>query len=489
MASIKTVRRRLAIWSARTVSLAAMAATAAAAAQTAATQPGSTQPSATAPAAADPAAAAAAVVGRVDELVAKLSDPTYLVRKRATDALERLGEPAEPVLRERIARPDLPPDARTAIEVLLKQAGERRRIGASLVTVDLKQAEPLEAVGAVLKQAGLGMAAETEKLLRAKAGQKVDVRLDREPFWAALRKVAADAGVAFAGLELAEFRVSLVAAGGAGGDGAGGGGGANSLAPPAASDGPFLLTVGRVEVTVRKVVDFAARRHPNNAILNAAAAASPPVRVSVSAWAEPRVKPAAWVVEGVTECKTDTGKTLTASTYYYSRNNKVNDASTTFLSIAGDTAGAKALAKLTVRGKFVLQYKSEPLVVDDVQNGVKELGRTVAGHRVIVRSVAKQSEDTWSYEVSIFRDGRSPQEWLVLQQVLDRDACRLEDAAGKPLQPRGGGSSLGADEIKVSGTVSRAGGAGEPRRLRWELPGKLETLPATFEFTDVPLPQ
>ena len=414
---------------------------------------------------------------KVNTLIDRLADPDWKARKRATDELERLGEPAEPALKESLARKDLLPDARTAIEVLLRQAADRKRSGATLVTLEMKQVEPLKAITAILEQGNLGLTPEAKELLSQLSSAKVDVQLDRQPLWSALAKVGKDAGVGFTGLN--ESNVAMAALSDPNG-------GTDKIAGPAADDGPFALCIQRVEVTIRKVKDFAGvRGGGGNPMANAFV--SPPVRLSVAAWAEPRVKPGAWMLDAIPECTTDKGKTLNAQIYSYGRNAKTNDGSSTYVTISGDTEGAKLITQMTVKARFVLNWNTETFEVDNCQ-AANELTKIVGGNRVVLKSMKKIANDNWTYEVVIHRDNRTPEDWTALQQIVDRAGCRVVDADGKALQQRGSGSSWGGDELRINGTLAQVNGAGEPKKLTWELPGKIEMLPATFTYKNIPLP-
>lgn len=433
-----------------------------------ATLPATSPSSATA---VDPAAAE-----KVNALIDKLADPDWKNRKKAADELERLGEAADPALRESLARKDLLPDARTTIEVLLKQAAERKRTGATLVTLDLDQVEPLKAIAAILGEGDLVLADESRELLAQKSSMKIDVRLDRQPLFSALAKVGKDVGVGFTGLN--DSRVVLAPLDSRAGD---------RVAGPSADEGPFVLCVQRIEQTIRKVRDFAGvRGGGGNPMLNAFT--SPPLRVSVAAWAEPRIKPGVWMLDSLSDCTTDKGKALTGQLYSYGRNARTNDGSSTFITLTGDTEGATEIVAMTVKARFVLNWNTEVFEVDNLQAG-QEVTKVIAGTRVVLQNLRKvNNTDTWSFEVVIHRDNRAPEDWAALQQIVDRQGCRVVDKDGKALQQRGSGSSWGGNELRVNGTVSQANGAGEPKKLTWELPGKIETLPATFIYKNIPLP-
>jgi hypothetical protein len=206
----------------------------------------------------------------------------------------------------------------------------------------------------------------------------------------------------------------------------------------------------------------------------------------VSAWAEPRVKPGVWMLDSLSDCVTDKGKTLTGQLYSYGRNAKTNDGSSTYITLTGDTEGATQLTSMTVKARFVLNWNPETFEADNVQVG-QEVSKVVGGSRVVLQNLRKVNDDLWSFEVVIHRDNRSQEDWAALQQIVDRQGCKVVDKDGKALQTRGSGSSWGGNELRINGTYSQAG-AGEPKKITWELPGKIETIPATFTYKHIPLP-
>lgn len=412
----------------------------------------------------------------VRSLIEFLSHPDWKERKRATDELERLGEPAEPALRAALLDHNLPPNSRTAIEVLLKLSTERRRTGPTLVTLNLSDAEPLKALTAILEQGDLQLTADAKELLASRSATKLNVALDREPLLATLARVGGDAGVGFTGLDDGKVALAPLKSDA----------GVSGAAGPVATDGPFALCVQRIERTTRRVQDFAAvRGGAANPMANAFS--GPPLRLAIAAWGEPRLKPGVWLVEAVSECTTDSGKSLTSQYYGYGRNPKTNDGSTQYLTMSGDADGAKSLSKLVVNARFVLNSSTEMFEIDNCLDA-NNVTKTIGGVRVVYKGMKKVGDDTWSYEVTIHRDDRTQEDWSTLQQIVDRSGCRIHDAEGKPLQQRGSGSSWGGNELRINGTVGRLNGGGDPKKLTWELPSKFESLSAKFSYKDIPLP-
>src|ERR1051325_4279953 len=105
-------------------------------------------------------------------------------------------------------------------------------------------------------------------------------------------------------------------------------------------------------------------------------------------------------------------------------------------------------------------------------NAVQMLGN----YRAEIKHVGKVAENTYSYDVSVFRDGHDVNEWLAFCQEVQQPG--LVDAAGASLRFNGGSSSNGPTELSYKYTfiAPQRGGVktGEPDKLVWTYPVKIE---------------
>ena len=434
------------------------------------------------PAAAAPAAAAASSQPatqpdpqRVDALVAQLGDEDAKLRARASDELAAMAEGVEGQLKAVQGRVT-DPQIRSALDTLLFNIQHARENGPSLVTMKRAAAPLGDVLDVLAKQGGIEFGADFPHGERP----PIDVDFQRAPLWQALLDVCGKSGLAFRSIEGNRVLLDSVAQG--------------TVATPAAASGPFLVTVARVELNISKAVNFGGLK-PMNIRTNAAAA--PPCRLYLFAWSEPRLRTVRWSVDGVdaiAECVTDTGERLRAiaGMRVAGASGRVNSRSETQLILTAPEKPATKIARMKLIARFIIQGGVEQLELDNPL-AVKNHAADVAGMSVLIRSVNKMTDDQYSYEVVIRRGSRNPAEWPVLSGMLMQYPCKLLDAEGNTLSPRGGSSSSAPNEVTQTMTVSRAGfgagpKAGEPVKLVWELPSDLEQRVVPLEFRDIPLP-
>ena len=459
-------------------------------------------PAATAEAKTDHTDAAAGVEARVRALAARLGADEAAERERAQAELSSIGRDAEPHLR-RLLEADPPPDleTRTRIRAVLDATEQDRRTGATPVTLRLAGVSPHEAFAAFAKQAGIGLADGTDRMLLDQAGQQIDVDLAGVPMWQALSKLSAQCNLAFHEID-AEGRLVLERPA------------ADEVRAPFASDGPFAITISRVETTATRAVDFTGRR-PMNA--DPKANRPPSFRLFANAWAEPRLRPLLWQLEGLQPEFAARPGAQPADANAAPANDDgagpprppvpgvpfgmlggggpVNAPGDARLELPAEGANnARALRRLTLTARFVLE-RGERQKVDlpDVLN-VKEHQQLVLGVPVVINGVSHAGGDEYSLRYTARRDRRQMQQWQLFYSILDRFPPRVVDAEGRALMPRGSSSTFGGDEFTRTATVSTrpfgraAGAVGPPARLAWEYPGDIEQVPVKLVFEDVPLP-
>lgn len=422
-----------------------------------------------------PAATQPSTRPSVSDLVSQLSSLDWRERRRAGEALSALGPAAEGELRTLADAGHLSGEARASVERLLRDFQEKRRVGATLVTLQGHAVPAAHAIENILAQAKLGLAPGAKALVQD--ARPIDVDLDHVPVWDALIDLCERCGVAFYSINEGGL-VDVVKPD------------ADHPAPPVATSGPFIMTVARVVTVTKRSEDFAAVR-PTNGIMNHERGLEP-CRIYVYAWAEPRLKPLRWVFESVEVGRTDKGQTLTvdaATKRDLWGGGTINQKRDSSIVLDGPFEGARKLRSLRVSARFALELDRQHLEIPDVlnvHNGVYNLG----GYRLNLKGVNKVVEGKYGYEYSLFRDGGNPADWQVIETTV---TARLLDAQGRPLNMQGGSSMYNPNEIRNTQTVIVAAGAGnktgEPARLVFDLPSKFEHRPAVFEFKDLPLPR
>lgn len=137
-------------------------------------------------------------------------------------------------------------------------------------------------------------------------------------------------------------------------------------------------------------------------------------------WGEPRVKPLSWSVDSVDECIADTGDALTPDRRGMGAlvTGRLNTRNDTQLILRGPIEKAKQIAKLRMTATFLLEQQRESLDVPNVltvHNATYQLG----GFRVVIKDVNKMVEGRYAYELTVFRDGKSPKEWNHMHSLMN----------------------------------------------------------------------
>lgn len=445
----------------------AESATSASALATPATTPAATMPSTA------PATTQRAIADKVAALIPRLSDPDFRVRDRATVDLVMLGEDADPLLKAALAREDLSAAARTGIEVVLSQSAEQRRIGPTLVAVPPKGDSAFEAISAVLGRGKLTLSDSAAKALRARPDRRsTPGPAGPESMWAAALRLIADAGMAVQ--SVAKDQVHLVPA--------------DKRPAITAANGPFFVTIGRVETNIRRIQAFPG---PMPANANMDEWSAPPCKLCVFPFAEPRLQTTMWIVQSA-EVTTDDAKTLTLINSGTS--GRVNQQTETQIRFRGELAASRSLARVELKALMVRRTEDEHIESENPL-AVKDQTKVVGGYHATIKQVVKLSDGEYEYKLAIQRDHLTPAEWQCLMAMIDSSSFRLLDEAGKPLMGEGGGTSTSGSEWSCNYRVTRGFGApangpfpiGEPKKLVWDLPKHFEMLPATFVFQNIPL--
>ena len=416
---------------------------------------------------------------RVDALVAQLGDDEPKVRARANEALNRLGDGVEAHLKSaRASTSD--PQIQTALDSLLFNIDHARTNGPTLITMKQRAAPLAEVLDGLAMQGGIEFGSGVESLIADSSRETIDVDFQRTPLWQALLDVCGRSGLAFRAIEGNRVLLDRVPK--------------DAHATPAATSGPFLVTVARVEVNISRAVDFGGLK-PMNVRTNAAAA--PPCRLYLFAWSEPRLRTIRWSIDGadaIAECVTDTGENLGAisGVRMSGASGRVNTRNETQLILAAPAKPAARIARMRLNARFIIQGGVERLELDNPL-ALKNHAADVAGLSVLIKGVNKVTDDQYSYEIVTRRGARSPEEWTLLSALLMQYPCKLLDAGGNALNARGGSTSSSRDEVTQTMNVTRApfgAGAklGEPVKLLWEMPSDLDQRVVPLEFRDIPLP-
>ena len=423
-----------------------------------------------------PAPHAAEPEADADALVRKLGDADWKAREKAADQLTRLGDQAESPLRKRLVEVK-DPEERSRVEGLLGAIERSRQNGPSLVTLRKTAATPKEVFAEIANQTGVEFAPGTDNLVQGVSAQSIDVDFDHVPLWQALLDVSRTCGLSFHSID-EKKKVALEAVNDA------------LSAPPAATAGPFLVTLNHIEINFSKGRAFAGRR-PNNVENNRFQ--KPACRMYLYAWGEPRLQPLLWFIDSVDECVTEGGNPGGAAPggRMSRASGQVNSPNETQFSLDLPRDAGGSIKRLKMTGRFVLGKGTQTLEIPNILS-VRDANYVLGGFRLKVVQVNKVVDGQYAYEMVAYRDGKPQADWDAFRMLVDRRGCRLVDAEGTALNFRGGGGSYGPDEFRItqSLTCEARGGkiAGEPVKLVWEFPTEVQQVRVSLEFCDIPLP-
>jgi hypothetical protein len=294
---------------------------------------------------------------------------------------------------------------------------------------------------------------------------RVTLACDGEPFWSCLRQICGQAKLGFvksardAPVQLAPINPNVP-------DG------------PWVVAGPFLLKVKRIERT--RHVEFDGPPDQN---------AKSGGRISLFAWAEPKMSRGSWSIEQVDELTTDQGPQPLGRGDFMG-GGRVGSANEGTMTFRADLKGSR-ITRLRATALFTVVGRTETLEVDRVlASGKTE--RMLGGFAFQLSDVNKVVGDQYAYTIEVTRGERSVDEFNAFRKVLEQSQPKLVDAAGQALWLRSGSGSYGPGKWTQTNQVTREAvkgvQVGEPARFVWEVPVETKTMRLPVEFRDLPLP-
>jgi hypothetical protein len=357
--------------------------------------------------------------------------------------------------------------AMLAISATAAAAGQAVDVeNGSRVTLQLKAVPPREAFEQLARQSGMLLRPYPPNLWDSRDWPVVDLSLQDVSFWTAVRELCdrTELSLQRIGLERDLFLMR----------------GANRPFAnyPSAEQGPFLVVAQTL--TRNHSVDLSRGRNFERRC-----------DIRLVLYAEPRIA----VVKGasratILEAEDENGLKLppinsgaadtlqTARTWMWTLNASIG---------LPETCGQR-IARL--KGDIRLQVQTQALAVEfeDVLNQ-KDVVRSAAGRRIILKEVRKAGTETYTVQVEIHRDPARPDEWNDIDLYA---TFRMEDAEGRSLTRRNPGRGAGGrgnlNLVMTFGQESWAGGAGEAAKLIWDMPLEIGEIRVPFEFVDLPLP-
>lgn len=442
--------------------------------------------------AADPSPAPA-----LDAQIAQLSSDDWRTRQKAVRFLVAAGEDALPRLRQAL-RQTRNGEIRARLEAAIGHIEEDRRVGATLVTLQLEGASPARAVEELSRAARGSIGLEPPDLARDRSLKPVSLNARKRPFWEVMQALSRQTGLEPTTLTRGGRETGF---GLACGDG-------TWADHPLVLAGPLLLRADRLTRT-----SGISLRDPGT---------SNEFSVSLTAFAEPKLR----VLDfsgGVTleEAVDDRGNSLVPP----SDNGVPANVEAFGNSRGGNTSHWELGATLhypknpgtrivRLKGSTTFEVQIRAAKLEVPIPGAKNVSRNLDGVQVWVKSADSQRAD-----IVVLRDNRPDPDWYRLRASLLATEARLLDDKGQVVGRSQGGVDIddnndgqaievrlrfaresgedGAGQGPGQGAPARdrrrPGGRGptqpEAVKLLWEFPVETREVVVPFEFRDLPIPR
>ncbi|MCY2951878.1 MAG: hypothetical protein NTU53_07855 [Planctomycetota bacterium] len=404
-----------------------------------------------------------------ERLIGELSSDSWQVRQKAQEGLVQLG-PEVGVRLRAVLRGTNDEEVRARVEAVLRQLEEMASTGASLVTLHMRGASPREVFAEISKQANTDLRPNPADLWESRVWPGVDVDIEGQPFWVAMKEVCDKVGVGLQSNGLAremtvtDRNMGMRMFG----------------QSPGAVSGAFLFTAANVNT--HRAVDL---NQPGNV--------SRVCSIQMLVFAEPKIR----VLQGsyvakIEQAVDEKGNSLVGVPRAVSES--MQPPSNWFwnlsVSLQPPAGVGQRIAKLKGTVRFIVQTRAEKAEVGDVI-GARNVTKVVGGKRFTLKGVRKQGE-LYVVQMTLYRSGWTANEWMLMYPY---NVFKLVDGKGNPLlrTSNAGGGGGGGDEANVNLTFRRqnwpgAEDGGEPAKLVWEIPIESKEMVVPFEFRDLPMP-
>lgn len=414
----------------------------------------------------------AALRDRVAQLVGRLASPQVEDRDAAEKALVALGAKALPALPDLTTITDAEQKQRLErVRDALNEAQEAQAFTASKVTIQGKGIRLTEALKQLQQQSGNLVTDQRELMGEEVTNPALDLDIVDQPFFAALDTICEAAGMQ-PSFYTGDGSIGILS-----------GIPVSDEAPGSSTKKDTIVYEGPFRIQFRQI---AATRD----LTTGMGAANAQFEV---AW-EPRLRPMLLELKSnEVEIVDDRGNAVTPSVAEESSSvvlRPENPAAEINLNMNASDRQAQKLATLKVTAQLTMPAGVRSFVFKDVTAASQQ--QSQGGVSVSLDS-ARAEEHVWKLRVTLDYPGQGPafesyQQGLFNNRLwlLRRDGGRLEHTGAHG----GGFSSLGSDGgkmafeylfVDVPGKIADYG-------LVYETPSRVETVPITFEFKDVPLP-
>lgn len=392
---------------------------------------------------------------RIDALIADLSSPDAATREAATQQLVEMGPDAQAALEAFVS-------GRATAEQALNQIAFRKAIEPTLVTLDLKNAAPAEAISQLAEQIGYRIGPRDDSGWADAVQSPITLSVTNAPFWEVMFEVMkqGEFGIypngsnEIDGIHVQRRDPDLFAT------------------LPRNDHGAFVVLARTIQRN--NMVDLSKPDEIQRNLLTQLLVLHE-LKIKVLRYSpSPRI----------TEAVDDKGNSLApqrTGTGMNSGNRNIGWSSSLRLQSPPNPGGTIK----TLRGNFlvVVQTRSETLAVDNILT-TEPVTRKVGDMTVTIHPVQRLDENQYSVRTVIRGIDRS---------AMPGSRPRLVDADGNAWGSGGGGGASHSDGQGFQSTWSffrtgRDAAPGAPHMLIWEIPTASQEIEVPFTFHDLPLP-
>lgn len=433
-------------------------------------------------------------------LLKGLDDPDYARREQAETNLFGLIL-SNPALEQWLAgasRGDPSPEVRARSANILAKLAEHRLLGATLVSLDVKNVHPRQLVAELAEQSGVRFDYSPPDPWEqgGASDNKVSLQLSNVPFWEAMRRVSELTSLVPVEHQQASAGAIVLSPHG------------ESLGvAPTLHHGAFALQLRRIYRHQTAHIELGVG--PDGAIAGNSNSDSN-LQVELRMLVEPKIRLTGNASQPILdEVVDENGNNLLPQqdprmdgSRGWSNSASAWSVQASIMLDSKAAARSQRIARLKGRMEVEIatDHESLQIKVDDLvdlrrlkEGEKKDLARRfeIGVYKIELNSVQKASDQSIQFEVSASWDqgGNDAQNgWMRAQALMN--SLRLEDASGRPWASAGGGSGWDGTVMKSTRTFYRPSDeAGTPARLVLEVPTRVMSVSIPFEFTDVPLPQ
>jgi len=396
----------------------------------------------------------------IKALISQLSSPDEATRTAAREKLVSMGDDARAAL-EAFVR------SKSAAEAALAQIDTNAVAGPTLVTLDMKDADPMAVIAELAKQTKYDIQPYSQDNWDQGNVPRITITADKQPFWEVFRDMCKQANLSLVNSGDNQRALQLNPAGQ---------GGRNIMQYPSSISGSFLMAISSLQRT--NSVDLA---HPDNIQHN--------LSMQMMVMAEPKVKVIRFSYQPkIEEAVDNKGNSLQAANRFgsgYTSSRGISFNANIPLQYP-DNAGDKIA---TLRGSFqvTVQTRSETVEVPDILKA-KDVTKSAGDLKITIKSVTKASDRQYRVDASFARGNMDQQAFY---QLVQNPTMRLLDADGHEYRYSGYSSAGGNGDtydVKINFYRNNNNDAGEPAKLVWEVATGTQEITVPFKFTDLPLP-